>query len=81
VLNHADHLACSFDVPKLNYIFMKQCVENSPIVPIQSQWLDNMLMLVPEHLKEGEKSEELLGSLIDEVSMDYEKSMKRYLGK
>ncbi|EDL24717.1 mCG120479 [Mus musculus] len=38
-----------------------------------------MLMLVPEHLKEGEKSEELLGSLIDEVSMDYEKSMKRYL--
>jgi dynein heavy chain len=60
---------------------MKQCVENSPIVPIQSQWLDNMLMLVPEHLKEGEKSEELLGSLIDEVSMDYEKSMKRYLGK
>ncbi|XP_017171730.1 dynein axonemal heavy chain 12 isoform X1 [Mus musculus] len=63
----------------LNYIFMKQCVENSPIVPIQSQWLDNMLMLVPEHLKEGEKSEELLGSLIDEVSMDYEKSMKRYL--
>ncbi|XP_021037000.1 dynein heavy chain 12, axonemal [Mus caroli] len=63
----------------LNYIFMKQCVENSPIVPIQPQWLDNMLMLIPEHLKEGEKSEELLGSLIDEVSMDYEKSMKRYL--
>ncbi|XP_029397555.1 dynein heavy chain 12, axonemal [Mus pahari] len=63
----------------LNYIFMKQCVENSPIVPIQPQWLNNMLMLIPDHLKEGEKSEELLGSLINEVSMDYEKSMRRCL--
>lgn len=65
----------------LNYIFMKQCVESSPIVPIQPQWLDHMLMLIPEHLKEGKKREELLGSLINEVSMDFEKSMKRYLGK
>lgn len=63
----------------LNYIFMKQCVESSPIVPIQPQWLDHMLMLIPEHLKEGKKREELLGSLINEVSMDFEKSMKRYL--
>ncbi|XP_052045898.1 dynein axonemal heavy chain 12 [Apodemus sylvaticus] len=63
----------------LNYIFMKQCVESSPIVPIQPQWLDHMLMLIPEHLKEGKNREELLGSLIHEVSMDFEKSMKRYL--
>ncbi|XP_076787402.1 dynein axonemal heavy chain 12 isoform X1 [Arvicanthis niloticus] len=65
----------------LNYIFMKQCVESSPIVPIQPQWLDHMLMLIPEHLKEGKRREELLGSLINEVSMDFEKSMKRYLVK
>lgn len=63
----------------LNYIFMKQCVESSPIVPIQPEWLDHMLMLIPEHLKEGKKREELLGSLIKEVSNDFEKSMKRYL--
>lgn len=60
---------------------MKQCVESSPIVPIQSEWLDHMLMLIPEHLKEGKKREELLGSLVNEVSNDFEKSMKRYLGK
>ncbi|ERE87478.1 dynein heavy chain 12, axonemal-like protein [Cricetulus griseus] len=65
--------------PTLNYIYMKQCVESSPIVPIQPEWLDNMLMLIPEHLKEGKKREELLGSLINEVSNDFEKSMKRYL--
>lgn len=81
MLYHSDHLACSFTVPKLNYIYMKQCVESSPIVPIQPEWLDNMLMLIPEHLKEGKKREELLGSLINEVSNDFEKSMKRYLGK
>lgn len=63
----------------LNYIYMKQCVESSPIVPIQPEWLDHMLMLIPEHLKEGEKRGELLGSLVNEVSNDFEKSMKRYL--
>ncbi|XP_059129967.1 dynein axonemal heavy chain 12 isoform X1 [Peromyscus eremicus] len=63
----------------LNYIYMKQCVESSPIVPIQPEWLDHMLMLIPEHLKEGKKREELLGSLVSEVSSDFEKSMKRYL--
>uniref|UniRef100_A0A8C2SKK5 Dynein heavy chain linker domain-containing protein n=1 Tax=Capra hircus TaxID=9925 RepID=A0A8C2SKK5_CAPHI len=64
-----------------NYIYLKQCVESSPIVPIQQEWLDHMLMLVPESLKEGKEREELVQSLINEVSHDFEKSMKRYLGK
>lgn len=60
---------------------MKQCVESSPIVPIQQEWLDRMLMLIPEPLKEGKKREELLECLVHEVSSDFEKSMKRCLGK
>ncbi|XP_015987103.2 dynein heavy chain 12, axonemal isoform X12 [Rousettus aegyptiacus] len=64
-----------------NYIYMKRCVESSPIVPIQQEWLDHMLMLIPESLKEGKKREELVESLINEVSSDFEKSMKRYLVK
>ncbi|XP_037594046.1 dynein heavy chain 12, axonemal [Cebus imitator] len=64
-----------------NYIYMKQCVESSPIVPIQQEWLDHMLRLIPESLKEGKEREELLESLINEVSSDFENSMKRYLGK
>uniref|UniRef100_A0A2K5RBF6 Dynein axonemal heavy chain 12 n=1 Tax=Cebus imitator TaxID=2715852 RepID=A0A2K5RBF6_CEBIM len=63
-----------------NYIYMKQCVESSPIVPIQQEWLDHMLRLIPESLKEGKEREELLESLINEVSSDFENSMKRYLG-
>ncbi|XP_029097546.1 dynein heavy chain 12, axonemal isoform X13 [Monodon monoceros] len=62
-----------------NYIYLKQCVESSPIVPIQQEWLDHMLMLIPESLKEGKEREELIQSLINEVSSDFEKSMKRYL--
>uniref|UniRef100_A0A452FPW7 Dynein axonemal heavy chain 12 n=1 Tax=Capra hircus TaxID=9925 RepID=A0A452FPW7_CAPHI len=65
--------------PTFNYIYLKQCVESSPIVPIQQEWLDHMLMLVPESLKEGKEREELVQSLINEVSHDFEKSMKRYL--
>lgn len=60
---------------------MKQCVESSTIVPIQQEWLHHMLMLIPTSLKEGKKREELVQSLINEVSSDFEKSMKRYLGK
>ncbi|PNJ26768.1 DNAH12 isoform 7 [Pongo abelii] len=62
-----------------NYIYMKQCVESSPIVPIQQEWLDHMLRLIPESLKEGKEREELLESLINEVSSDFENSMRRYL--
>ncbi|XP_055269255.1 dynein axonemal heavy chain 12 [Moschus berezovskii] len=62
-----------------NYMYLKQCVESSPIVPLQQEWLDHMLMLVPESLKEGKEREELVQSLIKEVSIDFEKSMKRYL--
>ncbi|KAK2091660.1 Dynein heavy chain 12, axonemal [Saguinus oedipus] len=64
----------------LNYIYLKQCVESSPIVPIQQEWLDHILRLIPESLKEGKEREELLESLINEVSSDFENSMKRYLG-
>ncbi|XP_006862182.1 PREDICTED: dynein heavy chain 12, axonemal [Chrysochloris asiatica] len=63
----------------LNYMYLKRCVESSPIVPIQQKWLDNMLMLIPESLKEGKDRQELVESLISEVSSDFENSMKRYL--
>ncbi|KFO19799.1 Dynein heavy chain 7, axonemal [Fukomys damarensis] len=63
----------------LSYNYMKQCVESSPVVPIQQEWLDHMLMLIPGPLKEGKEREELLECLIKEVSSDFEKSMKRCL--
>nr|XP_060483981.1 dynein axonemal heavy chain 12 [Panthera onca] len=74
-------LAMTSEIKKkgFNYIYMKQRVESSPMVPIQQEWLDHMLMLIPESLKEGKEREKLVESLINEVSSDFEKSMKRYL--
>uniref|UniRef100_A0A2R9AUL9 Dynein axonemal heavy chain 12 n=1 Tax=Pan paniscus TaxID=9597 RepID=A0A2R9AUL9_PANPA len=58
---------------------IKKKIKCSPLVPIQQEWLDHMLRLIPESLKEGKEREELLESLINEVSSDFENSMKRYL--
>ncbi|XP_069499778.1 dynein axonemal heavy chain 12 [Ambystoma mexicanum] len=64
---------------RLNYIFMKERVESTPVVPIQDKWLNSMLSLVPQSLKEGKKKEALLQELIQEITRDFEKSMKRYM--
>ncbi|XP_069795725.1 dynein axonemal heavy chain 12 isoform X2 [Narcine bancroftii] len=66
---------------RLNYLFMKQCVENSPVVPIQQQWLDSILTLVPFSLREGKIRAIMIHELIEEVTKDFEKSMKRFLVK
>ncbi|OCT58631.1 dynein heavy chain 12, axonemal [Xenopus laevis] len=64
---------------RMNYYFMKSCVESSPVVPIQKHWLEAMLSLVPPALKEGTSKESLISELLQEVSHDFEESMKRHL--
>uniref|UniRef100_H3B7G7 Dynein axonemal heavy chain 12 n=1 Tax=Latimeria chalumnae TaxID=7897 RepID=H3B7G7_LATCH len=59
------------------YLFMKSCVESCPVIPIQHHWLDSMLTLVPQSLKSGKDSEELVQQLLQEISTDFEKSMKK----
>ncbi|GCC21888.1 hypothetical protein chiPu_0000270 [Chiloscyllium punctatum] len=65
----------------LNYLFMKRCVESSPVVPIQKEWLDSILTLVPVSLREGKVREIIVNELFEEVVEDFEKSMKRFLVK
>ncbi|XP_037760095.1 dynein axonemal heavy chain 12 isoform X2 [Chelonia mydas] len=62
---------------RTNYLFMKKCVESNPVVPIQQQWLTSMLTLVPQSLMEGKDREFLVEELLDEVTKDFEMSMKR----
>ncbi|XP_061474275.1 dynein axonemal heavy chain 12 [Rhineura floridana] len=62
-----------------NYLFMKSCVESNPVVPIQQEWLDSMLTLVPQNLMEGKDRGKLVEELLAEVTNDYEMSMKRYM--
>uniref|UniRef100_A0A8C6ZHR7 Dynein heavy chain linker domain-containing protein n=1 Tax=Nothoprocta perdicaria TaxID=30464 RepID=A0A8C6ZHR7_NOTPE len=49
----------------------------NPVVPIQQEWLMAMLTLVPESLMEGQDRQLLAETLLGEVVMDFEKSMKR----
>ncbi|XP_072525468.1 dynein axonemal heavy chain 12 isoform X2 [Salminus brasiliensis] len=49
----------------MNYMFLKECVERSPIVPIQQCWLDDMLTPVSPQLCQGRQ--ELLQELCKEV--------------
>ncbi|KAJ7406929.1 dynein heavy chain 12, axonemal isoform X7 [Willisornis vidua] len=63
------------DKKKRDYLFMKQCVQSNPVVPIQQQWLKSMLALVPQSLMEGR--ELLTEELLREIERDYEKSMRR----
>ncbi|XP_046897139.1 dynein axonemal heavy chain 12 [Hypomesus transpacificus] len=63
---------------RLNYMFLKQCVEGSPIVPIQQQWLDAMLTRVPLQLREGPGRDELLQELCREVSDNFLSGMVKH---
>ncbi|NXF58118.1 DYH12 protein, partial [Ciccaba nigrolineata] len=62
-----------------NYLFMKKCVRRNPVVPIQQQWLMSMLKLVPQSLMEGKDRQLLAEKLLQEIIMDYETSMRRYM--
>nr|XP_033781609.1 dynein heavy chain 12, axonemal isoform X2 [Geotrypetes seraphini] len=64
---------------RTNYLFLKSRVESSPVVRIQKQWLNSMLLLIPQSLKEGKDKEALLQELLQEVTRDYEISMKQYM--
>ncbi|XP_060622080.2 dynein axonemal heavy chain 12 [Anolis sagrei] len=64
---------------RTNYLFLKKCVESNPVVPIQLEWLESMLTLIPPKLMEGKDREKLVEELLAEVKEDYEKSMKRYM--
>ncbi|XP_029912440.1 dynein heavy chain 12, axonemal [Myripristis murdjan] len=63
---------------RINYMFMKQCVESRPVTPIQQQWLDSMLARVPAHLRQGPGSAKLLQELCKEVSDDFLKATVKH---
>ncbi|MCI4387417.1 hypothetical protein PGIGA_G00073950 [Pangasianodon gigas] len=63
---------------QMNYMFLKQCVESRPIVPIQQQWLDNMLSLIPPQLRLAPGRTELLEELCKEVSTNFLSTMVKF---
>ena len=64
-----------------NYLFLKKCVETAPITPIQETWLDHMLTLVPPQLQHTPSLQETIKELMEEVTGDFNSSMKKATGK
>ncbi|XP_027026371.2 dynein axonemal heavy chain 12 [Tachysurus fulvidraco] len=63
---------------RMNYMFLKQCVKSRPTVPIQQQWLDNIVSLIPPKLQLGPGRVELLEELCKEISENYHKTMLHF---
>ncbi|KAM4720749.1 dynein axonemal heavy chain 12 [Rhinophrynus dorsalis] len=64
---------------RMNYLFMKKCVERSPVVPIQKSWLNAILARIPSSLKTGKNQEALVSDLLEEVSQEFQNTMKKHL--
>ncbi|KAF7693120.1 hypothetical protein HF521_008436 [Silurus meridionalis] len=62
----------------MNYLLLRQCVESRPIVPIQQQWIDNMMFLVPPQLRAGPGKVELVEELCNEVGEDFCSTMLKF---
>ena len=65
---------------RLNYQFLKNCVEQAPEVPIQQEWFDNILKLIPDELKTA-KNREVIQETLREVGENFSKSMQKSLSK
>ena len=70
-----------FFLLQLNFQFMKRCVESGPTTSIQDEWYDNILELIPHHLKDKKEYRDALKALFEEVVTDFAKSMKKSMGR
>ncbi|XP_013387188.1 dynein heavy chain 12, axonemal, partial [Lingula anatina] len=61
---------------RINYQFMKKCVESAPATPIQQQWFDNILTMIPDHLKKLPGMKYVVKETFEEVKVNFENSMK-----
>uniref|UniRef100_A0A671QGA3 Dynein heavy chain linker domain-containing protein n=1 Tax=Sinocyclocheilus anshuiensis TaxID=1608454 RepID=A0A671QGA3_9TELE len=75
------HIKKSGHLINMNYLFLKECVEQSPVAPFQQQWLDAMLARVPHRLRQGPGRQELLEDICKEVSETYLRVMTKHRGE
>ncbi|TWW56799.1 Dynein heavy chain 7, axonemal [Takifugu flavidus] len=63
---------------KMNYAFMKQCVEDRTSAPIQQQWLDSIDSLIPAKLKKGSDASQLLQELYEKVAAEFQEVIVKH---
>ena len=64
-----------------NYQFLKGSVEQCPIVPMQKEWADRIVQMIPENLRNKPVFKEVLQELFVEVHSNFNASMKKSMGK
>ena len=65
---------------QLNYQFLKKCVESAPVTPMQNDWFNNILAMIPEKLKSSKDLKETIQELFSEIGADFDRSMKKSMG-
>ena len=60
---------------------MKKCVESAPITPMQKEWFENILSMIPAELKKQKGFNDYCKALFAEIETNFEKSMKKSMGK
>ncbi|XP_074537088.1 dynein axonemal heavy chain 12 [Halichoeres trimaculatus] len=63
---------------RINYMFLKRCVESSPVAPIQQHWLDSIVSRLSPKLRENPETKNLLQKLCKEVSDDFHRVIVRH---
>jgi hypothetical protein len=66
-------------ISKLNYLYLKRCVESAPLAHMSTNHYDHMLQLIPKSLQTAYP--EILSDIHTEVMAEYDKSMQKSMGK
>ncbi len=51
------------------------------MTPMQQEWFDNILDMIPSKLKKFPNCKATIDELFEEIGVDFEKSMKKSMGK
>ncbi|XP_069101059.1 dynein axonemal heavy chain 12-like isoform X1 [Argopecten irradians] len=62
---------------RLNYQYLRKCVEAGPVTPMQPEWNAQILKMVPDRLQQSAMLKEVIKELFDEVKVDFKASMKK----
>ncbi|XP_020624937.1 dynein heavy chain 12, axonemal-like [Orbicella faveolata] len=62
---------------RLNYQFMKKCVQDGPVTPMADDWWDTILTMIPAKLVLSAALQPHIKELYDEVKGEYEASIRK----
>lgn len=60
---------------------MKKCVETGPVTPMQKEWAQKIVQMIPEKLRSTPYMKEFINDLFEEIKTDFTSSMKKSMGE